>query len=60
MRVRRLLGWQAEEYDGMIRHRTIPLIGLMPGEIVLFTSYTLARFVLPASSFLMLLENYGF
>jgi hypothetical protein len=61
MRVRRLLRWQAVEYDGRIQCGTISLIGLLPGEIVLFTSYTLARFMLPVSSFFLTLQgNYGF
>jgi hypothetical protein len=56
--VRRLLRWQATEYDGRIWRRTIPLIDLQRGKILLFTSYVLAGLTLPASSFLMLLENY--
>jgi hypothetical protein len=61
MRVRRLLEWQVEEYDGRIRRGTVLFTGLLLGEIVLFTSYALVGFVLPASSFfLTLLENYGF
>jgi hypothetical protein len=47
------------EYDGRIRHKTISLADLQPDKIVLLTSYALAGFVLPASSFLTLLENYG-
>jgi hypothetical protein len=59
MRVRRLLGWQAMEYDKRIQCRTVLLADLRCGEIVLFTSYALAELVLLASSFfLMLLENY--
>jgi hypothetical protein len=60
MQVKRLLGWQPAEYDGRIRCGTIPLTDLQPGKIVLFTSYALAGFVLPVSSFFItLLENYG-
>jgi hypothetical protein len=57
--VRRLLGWQATEYDGRIRCGTVSLTDLQRGEIVLFASYVLAGLALPASSFLTLLENYG-
>jgi hypothetical protein len=46
------------EYDGRIWCRTIPLIDQQRGKILLFTSYVLAGLTLPASSFLMLLENY--
>jgi hypothetical protein len=61
MWVRRLLGWQAEEYDGRIRYETVPLAGLLPNKVVLFSSYTLAGFALPTTSFfLTLLENNGF
>jgi hypothetical protein len=60
MWVRRLPGWQAVEYDGRIRRGTVPLTSLQLGEIVLFTSYTMAGFTLLVSSFfLTLLENYG-
>jgi hypothetical protein len=60
MQVRWLLGWRAAEYDGWIRRGTIPLTDLQPGEMDLFTSYALAGFVLPTSSFfLTLLETYG-
>jgi branched-subunit amino acid ABC-type transport system permease component len=60
MRVRRLLGWQATEYDGRIRYGTVPLTNLQHGKIMLFTSYTLVGLTLLTSSFfLMLLENYG-
>jgi hypothetical protein len=49
------------KYNGRIRHRTVLLTGLLLSEIVLVTSYALAGFVLPASSFfLTLLENYSF
>jgi hypothetical protein len=61
MRVRRQLGWQAVEYDGRIRRGSGPLVGLLPGEFVPFTSDALAGFTLSTSSFLLtLLENYGF
>jgi hypothetical protein len=56
--VRWLLKWQAVEYDKRIWCGIVPLIGLQPGVIVLFTSYALARLALLASSFLMLLKNY--
>jgi hypothetical protein len=60
MRVWRLLGWRAGEYDGRIHRGTIPLTDLQPGEMVLFTSYALVGFMLPVSSFfLTLLETYG-
>jgi hypothetical protein len=60
MQVRWLLGWRAAEYDGWIHRGTIPLTDLQPGEMDLFTSYALAGFVLPTSSFfLTLLETYG-
>jgi hypothetical protein len=60
MQVRRLLGWQATEYDGRIRYGTVPLANLQHGKIMLFTSYTLVGLTLLTSSFfLMLLENYG-
>jgi hypothetical protein len=59
MRVRRLLGWQSTEYDGRIQCGTTPLADLQRSEIVLFSSYTLAGLMLPASSFfLTLLDNY--
>jgi hypothetical protein len=59
MWMRRLLGWQAREHDRRIQHRTVPLVGLHPSKIVLFTSYALAEFTLPSSSFfLTLLGNY--
>jgi heme/copper-type cytochrome/quinol oxidase subunit 1 len=60
MRVWRLLGWRAGEYDGRIHRGTIPLTDLRPGEMVLFTSYALVGFMLPVPSFfLTLLETYG-
>jgi hypothetical protein len=59
LRVRRLLRWQAMEYDGWIWCGTIPLADQQRNEIVLFTSYILAGLVfLTSSFFLMLLENY--
>jgi hypothetical protein len=42
-----------------VRRGTISLTDLQHHEIVLFSSYTLAGLVLPPSSFLTLLENYG-
>jgi hypothetical protein len=61
LRVRKLLGWQSVEYDGRVWCRTVPLTDLQRSDIVLFSSFTLAGLMLPASSFfLMLLENYGF
>jgi hypothetical protein len=60
MWVRRLLGWQATEYDGRIWGRTILFVDLQHDEIVLSSSYVLAGLALPMSSFfLILLENYG-
>jgi hypothetical protein len=59
LQVRKLLGWQSTEFDGRVRCGTISLTDLQHHEIVLFSSYTLARLVLPPSSFLTLLENYG-
>jgi hypothetical protein len=59
MWVRKLLGWQLAEYHGKVRCRTIPLADVHRGEIVLFSSYVLAKLMLPTSSFfLTLLENY--
>jgi hypothetical protein len=43
----------------MVRCGTILLGGLWPGEIIQFTSYALAGFTLPTSSFFLTLpENY--
>jgi hypothetical protein len=41
-----------------MRYGTISLSSLQPSEFIFFTSYTLARLLLLASSFLTLLENY--
>jgi hypothetical protein len=61
MQVRRLLGWQAREYDGRIQRGTVLLTDLLLDEIILFTSYALVGFALSTSSFfLTLLENYDF
>jgi hypothetical protein len=46
------------EYDGRMQCRTILLGSLWPGEFIFFTSYALARLVLPVSSFFTLMENY--
>jgi hypothetical protein len=60
MLVRKLLGWQSVAYDGRVQCGIISLTDLACREIVLFSSYALGGFALPASSFfLALLENYG-
>ena len=60
MTVRRLIGWQGERFDGVVRCGVIPHNHLRKGEIILFTGHALAGLALPPSSFmLMLLELFG-
>jgi len=60
MKVRRLLGWQGDRFDGVVRCGVAPHNQLRKGEMILFTGHALAGLALPPSSFLlMLLEVFG-
>jgi hypothetical protein len=58
--LRRLMGWQAPDFEHMLKRGVVPLANLAPGDFVFFSAYALAGLVPPVSSFfLMLLEFYG-
>ena len=60
MKVRRLIGWQGEAFDEVVRCGVKPQNRLKKGEVILFTGHALAGLALPPSSFmLMLLEVFG-
>ena len=60
MKVRRLIGWQGEAFDDVVRCGVNPHNRLKKGEIILFTGHAFAGLALPLSSFmLMLLEVFG-
>jgi hypothetical protein len=56
--LRKAIGWQSLGYDSKMQRGMLSLA--QPGDFVYFSSYALAKLMLPLSSFfLVLLEHYG-